>query len=76
MAIQMRRGQVADLDKSKLVAGEWVVGTDAGKDYVAIAKSPSHVIDMATKDDLANIVLYNGGVAVEEETLIFGVDQH
>lgn len=54
MAIQMRRGQYADLDKSKLVAGEIVVALDNNKDYVAVAKAPSDVIELATKDDIAN----------------------
>lgn len=53
MAIQMRRGQYADLDKSKLVAGEIVVALDNNKDYVGVAKAPSDVIELATKDDIA-----------------------
>lgn len=52
MAIQMRRGLKADLDKSKLVAGEIVVKTDARE--VGVAVAPSDVIDLATKDDIQN----------------------
>ena len=53
MAIQIRRGMYADLDKSKLVAGEVVVALDNNKDYVGVAKAPSDVIELATKDDIA-----------------------
>lgn len=55
MAIQMRRGLVADLDRSRLVAGEVVVGLDNDKNFVGVAKAPSDVIELATKDDLNNI---------------------
>lgn len=52
MAIQMRRGAYADLDTSKLVAGELVVATDTG--FIGVATSPSHVVELAhqveTKD--------------------------
>lgn len=50
MAIQMRRGLKAELDKSKLVAGEIVVKTDAREIGVAVA--PSDVVELATKDDI------------------------
>ena len=52
MAIQMRRGLIADLDTSKLVAGEIVVGLDANTDFIGVAKAPSNVVQLATKDDL------------------------
>ena len=52
MAIQMRRGLISDLDASKLVPGEFVMGTDANQDNIGIAKSASDVTWMATKDDL------------------------
>lgn len=68
MAIQMRRGAWADLDTSKLVAGEVVVGIDAGADHVAVAKAPSDIVELATKDDLENV----GIPTVVGETLIFG----
>lgn len=54
MAIQMRRGLYADLDKSKLVAGEIVMSTDSG--YVGIAKAPSDVMQLATVDMLGGII--------------------
>ena len=50
MAIQMRRGLRANLDTSKLVAGEIVVATD--EDFVGVAKAPSQVIQLATKEDI------------------------
>lgn len=56
MAIQMRRGLIADLDTSKLVAGEIVVGLDANEDNIGVAKGASDVVWLATKDDIpANI---------------------
>lgn len=50
MAIQMRRGALANLDRSKLVAGEIVVATD--EDYVGVAKAPSQVLQLVTTDML------------------------
>lgn len=55
MAIQVRRGLWANLDTSKLVAGEPVCGTDAGVTHVGIAKAPSDLVELATKDDIANV---------------------
>lgn len=54
MAIQMRRGAKANLDTSKLVAGEIVVATDQNEDYIAVAKAPSNVVQLATKDMVDN----------------------
>lgn len=54
MSIQMRRGLKADLDTSKLVAGEIVVALDNNEDYVAVAKAPSNVVQLATKGDIQN----------------------
>ena len=71
MAIQMRRGAYANLDKSKLVAGEVVVATDNALDYVGVAKAPNKVIDLATKADLDNVIVHEGGIAVIGETLVF-----
>ena len=56
MAIQIRRGAYANLDTSRLVAGEPYVTTDSGHDIVGVAKSPSEVIELATKDDLDNLI--------------------
>ena len=53
MAIQLRRGLLANLDKSKLVAGEPVVALDNDKEYVGIAKGANNVIELATKTDIA-----------------------
>ena len=75
MAIQMRRGNIANLDKSRLVAGEIVVGTDAGQDYVGVAKAPSIVVDLATKEDLNNVIALEGGVAVTNGTLVFSPNE-
>ena len=55
MAIQVRRGLFADLDTSRLVAGEPVVALDNGKKFVGFAKGPSDLIELATKDDLNNL---------------------
>ena len=71
MAIQMRRGNYTNLDKSKLVAGEIVVATDNAHNYVGVAKAPNNVIQLASQDDLQNIVMQKGGVAVVNETLVF-----
>ena len=68
MAIQMRRGLVADLDKSKLVAGEIVVGLDSNKDYIGVAKAPSNVVQLATQDDVKNA----STPVLRGETLVFG----
>lgn len=72
MAIQMRRGAFANLDKSKLVAGEIVVATDSGRDYVGVAKAPNDVLQMATQEDLDNIItetmtVTNGCLVFERE---------
>ncbi len=63
MAIQMRRGLKANLDTSRLVAGEIVVATD--QNYVGIAKAPNDVIELATKEDIEN----TGHLEVQGETL-------
>lgn len=55
MAIQVRRGAWSDLDTSKLVAGEFVCGTDSGTDHVGVAKAPSQLVELATKDDISNV---------------------
>lgn len=69
MAIQMRRGNVADLDESKLVAGEFVVGTD--EEFVAVAKGASDLVRLATKNDLDNLVAVSGIVTVSSGVLTF-----
>lgn len=69
MAIQMRRGNNADLDKTKLVAGEMAVSLDAGKACISLGNGET--IELATKTDLDNIIAYMGTVRVEEEELIF-----
>lgn len=69
MAIQLRRGAYADLDKSKLVAGEVVVGLDSGRNYIGVAKAPSDVLQLATQEDLDNII--SKDVKVENGILIF-----
>ena len=50
MAIQMKRGELAYLDKSRLSAGEMVVATD--EDYIGVAKAPSNVVQLATMKDV------------------------
>ena len=51
MAIQMKRGELAYLDKSRLQSGEIVMATD--ENYVGIAIAPSNVKEIALKNDVA-----------------------
>ena len=57
MAIQVRRGNYADLDPSKLVQGEPFVTLDKhdGDYYVGMAIAPNEVVRLATWDDLTDI---------------------
>ena len=68
MAIQMRRGLYNKLDPSKLVGGEVVIATDNG--FVGIAKAPSDLVQLATQEDLEEVVI--DAVTVENGVLIFG----
>ena len=68
MAIQMRRGLYNKLDPSKLVGGEVVIATD--NDFVGIAKAPSDLVQLATQEDLEEVVI--DAVTVENGVLIFG----
>lgn len=69
MAIQMRRGNKANLDKTKLVAGEIAVSLDTKE--VSVSDGNGDTIDLATKDDLENIIVYDGAITIVEETLTF-----
>ena len=57
MAIQVRRGNYADLDISKLKQGEPFVTLDQydGDYYVGMAIAPNNVVRLATWDDLTTI---------------------
>ncbi len=58
MAIQVRRGNLADLDTSKLVQGEPFVTLDKDSNneyYVGVAIAPSNVVRLATQDELVDI---------------------
>ena len=57
MAIQERRGNYADLDKSKLVQGEPFLTLDKvdGDYYAGIAIGPNNVIRFATWENLVDI---------------------
>lgn len=58
MAIQVRRGNYADLDISKLIQGEPFVTLDTAPDgahYVGMAIGPNDVVRLATFDDLTDI---------------------
>lgn len=57
MAIQVRRGNYADLDTTRLVAGEPFVTLDKadGDYYVGMAISPSKSVRLATWDNLVDI---------------------
>lgn len=72
MAIQMRRGAYANLDTSRLVAGEVVVATDAGKDFVGVAKSSSDFVQLATQDDLDNVMSVAGEASVSDGCFTIG----
>ena len=61
MSIQMRRGLSANLDKSKLVAGEIAVSLDTGDVSV---KCTNKTVDLASKED----------VAEKQDTLVIGSD--
>lgn len=69
MAIQQRKGNFEDLDTTKLVGGELVITDDPSK---VIAKTQNgEILDLATQDDLNNVIANMGAVRVEEEVLIF-----
>ena len=58
MAIQERRGNYADLDKSKLVAGEPFICLDTdpnGEYYAGIAVAPNQVMRLANYDSLLDV---------------------
>lgn len=58
MAIQVRRGNYADLDISKLVQGEPFVTLDetpTGGYFVGMTIAPNNVVRLATYDDLTDI---------------------
>ena len=58
MAIQVRRGNYADLDKSRLVQGEPFTTLDVAPDgeyYVGMAIAPNNVVRLATYDALVDI---------------------
>ena len=58
MAIQVRRGNYADLDTSKLVQGEPFVTLDTAPDgahYIGMAIAPNNVVRLASYDDLTDI---------------------
>lgn len=58
MAIQVRRGNYADLDTSRLVQGEPFITLDetpTGGYYIGMAIAPSNVVRLATHDELVDI---------------------
>ena len=58
MAIQVRRGNLADLDTSKLVQGEPFVTLDKDSNneyYVGVAIAPNNVVRLATQNELIDI---------------------
>ena len=69
MAIQNRRGNAANLDKSKLVAGEFAVCLDQKK--VCVSQGNGNTIDLATQDDLNNVIANVGATRVDNGCLIF-----
>ena len=69
MSIKIRRGKFADLDTSRLVGGEFAVTDDPEK--VFIKTEDGEVVELAKKDDLDNIITYEGAIMVDDEDLIF-----
>lgn len=69
MAIQMRRGNYADFDITRLVGGEIAVTDSPNKVFVKTNGGSN--IELATKDDLDNVITNIGAVRVENERLIF-----
>lgn len=69
MAIQQRKGAFNDLDTTKLVPGELVITSNPDK--VIGKTSAGDIVELATKDDLDNVIANMGAVRVENETLIF-----
>lgn len=69
MAIKMRRGNHANLDTTKLQGGEIAVTDNPNK--VIVKTNNGNVIDLATQDDLQNVIANMGAVRVTDETLIF-----
>ena len=58
MAIQVRRGNLADLDPSKLVQGEPFVTLDKDSNneyYIGVAIAPNNVVRLATQNELIDI---------------------
>ena len=58
MAIQVRRGNYADLDRSKLVQGEPFVTLDNAPDgtpFVGITIAPNNVVRLASYDELVDV---------------------
>ena len=70
MAIQMKRGRLAELDTSLLKRGEIVVATDT--DYVAYAKNPpTDIVQLSSKKDVINAIENGTLIDVEGTALIF-----
>lgn len=69
MAIQMRRGKIAELDTSLVQSGELLVATDT--DFVAYAKGQSDIVQLASKKDVINAVQSGTLVDVTGKKLIF-----
>ena len=54
MAIQMRRGDVADLNRDKLRPGEWAICTDG---TIVICYASGKTVDVVTKNNIDKHVL-------------------
>lgn len=68
--IQVRRGEEAELDKSKFLPGEFGSATDTKKIFHAFA--PNVVKELAFKDDISDIAgnLQNGIDAANERVIL------
>ena len=54
MAIQMRRGAVGNLDRTKLLPGEWAICTDG---TIVICYASGKTVDVVTKNNIDRHVL-------------------
>ncbi|MCM1468033.1 MAG: hypothetical protein NC086_07790, partial [Alistipes sp.] len=51
MAIQTRRGNISDLDKSKLLPGEWACALDKKRVFMQFGTGAESVLEMPTKEE-------------------------
>lgn len=57
MAIQMRRGNIADYDPTKIRPGEWAVATDAERVFIGVANGAIEIAKKSDIDEASDIIL-------------------